>query len=90
MKSLVISNRIVKPKINLGRLQTIENRLIEIGSAEFQELCDSYLNKDRKRLFAFWSGRFYGGKQKTSKGTPDLFFELSNGNFIEKRSRQSL
>ncbi|PID83837.1 hypothetical protein CSB09_04010, partial [Candidatus Gracilibacteria bacterium] len=63
----------------MSRLQTIENRLKEINGTVFQELCDSYLAiKDNNYLAISRTGS-QTGKQKTTKGTPDTFFQLPNG-----------
>jgi hypothetical protein len=66
----------------MSRLQTIENRLKEINGTVFQELCDSYLTIRDNNYLAISRTGSQIGKQKTTKGTPDSFFLLPNGNFL--------
>lgn len=66
----------------MSRLQTIENRLKEINGTVFQELCDSYLIIRDHNYLAISRTGSQTGKQKTTKGTPDTFFQLPNGNFL--------
>lgn len=66
----------------MSRLQTIENRLKEINGTVFQELCDSYLTIRDNNYLAISRTGSQIGKQKTTKGTPDTFFQLPNGNFL--------
>lgn len=66
----------------MSRLQTIENRLKEINGTVFQELCDSYLIIRDNNYLAISRTGSQTGKQKTTKGTPDTFFQLPNGNFL--------
>ena len=66
----------------MSRLQEIENRLSSINGAAFQELCDSYLKLKNNNYRAFSRAGSQSGKQKTTKGTPDSFFLLPNGNFL--------
>ena len=66
----------------MSRLQTIENRLKEINGTIFQELCDSYLTIRDNNYLAISRTGSQTGKQKTTKGTPDTFFQLPNGNFL--------
>jgi DNA polymerase III delta prime subunit len=62
-----------------GRLQLIEQKLIAIDSAGFQNLCDSYLVLHEQEFTSFNRTGSQLGKQKTIKGTPDTFYRLSNG-----------
>ena len=71
-----------KKSNNMSRLQTIENRLKEINGTIFQELCDSYLTIRDINYLAISRTGSQTGKQKTTKGTPDTFFQLPNGNFL--------
>ena len=66
----------------MSRLQTIENKLQEINGTVFQELCDSYLTITSDNYSAISRTGSQIGKQKTTKGTPDTFFQLPNGNFL--------
>lgn len=66
----------------MGRLQTIENKLSEINPTVFQELCDSFLVLRNKNYSAFSRTGSQKGKQKTTKGTPDTFLLLPNGQYV--------
>ncbi|MFF2589641.1 hypothetical protein ACFVSS_17450 [Peribacillus butanolivorans] len=66
----------------MSRLQTIENRLMEINETVFQELCDSYLILRNSNYASFARTGSQTGKQKTTKGTPDSFFLLPDGKYI--------
>ncbi|WP_438711176.1 hypothetical protein ACSTS3_21785 [Aquimarina muelleri] len=66
----------------MSRLQTIENQLKAINGAVFQELCDSYLTIRKKNYSGLSRVGSQTGKQKTTRGTPDSFFLLPNGNYL--------
>lgn len=66
----------------MGRLQAIENGLIKINQAAFQDLCDTFLALRNINYSAFSRTGSQSGKQKTVKGTPDSFLLLPNGKFI--------
>ena len=66
----------------MSRLQAIENELLSINSAAFQELCDSFLALRNSNYSAFSRTGSQSGKQKTIKGTPDTFLLLPNGKYI--------
>ncbi|MFC7321064.1 hypothetical protein [Halobacillus campisalis] len=66
----------------MTRLQSIENSLKEINETVFQELCDSLLIRRNNNYSAFSRTGSQSGKQKTTVGTPDSFFLLSNGKYI--------
>ncbi|MDQ0253928.1 hypothetical protein J2S74_001301 [Evansella vedderi] len=66
----------------MSRLQTIENRLMEINETVFQELCDSFLILRNSNYATFARTGSQTGKQKTTKGTPDSFFLLPDGKYI--------
>ena len=62
------------------RLQLIEQNIATLNGAAFQNLCDAYLalrEPDLASLNRFGSQK---GKEKTTPGTPDTIFHLSNGN----------
>jgi hypothetical protein len=62
-----------------GRLKLIEQQLIGIDSAAFQNLCDVYLSlREQERISINRTGSMLG-KQKTVKGTPDTFYRLADG-----------
>lgn len=62
-----------------GRLKLIEQQLLGIDSAAFQNLCDIYLALREQEFISFNRIGSQLGKQKTVKGTPDTFFRLSDG-----------
>lgn len=66
----------------MSRLQAIENRLLSINQAAFQNLCDSFLALRNTNYSAFSRTGSQSGKQKTVKGTPDTFLLLPNGKYI--------
>ena len=66
----------------MKRLQSVENALIEINEAVFQELCDTFLALRDKNYIAFSRVGSQSGKQKSIKGTPDAFKLLPNGKYI--------
>ena len=66
----------------MSRFQSIEDELRSINGTVFQELCDSYLKRRNENYRAFSRTGSQVGKQKTTKGTPDSFFLLSNGNYL--------
>ena len=60
----------------MTRLQAIENALLSINQAAFQELCDSFLLLRNNNYSSFSRTGSQDGKQKTIKGTPDTFLLL--------------
>ncbi len=66
----------------MSRLQAIENELLSINQAAFQELCDSFLALRNSNYSAFSRTGSQSGKQKTVKGTPDTFLLLPSGKYI--------
>lgn len=62
-----------------NRLKLIEQQLIGIDSAGFQNLCDVYLGLRENEISSMQRTGSQLGKQKTVKGTPDTFFRLSDG-----------
>jgi hypothetical protein len=66
----------------MSRLQDIENNLLSINDAVFQELCDCFLSLRNDNYKAFSRIGSQIGKQKTIKGTPDTFLLLPNGKYI--------
>ncbi|SFT71233.1 hypothetical protein SAMN04489724_1758 [Algoriphagus locisalis] len=59
-----------------GRLQLIEQKLIAIDPAGFQNLCDTYLMMREEGVRSFNRTGSQLGKQKTKIGTPDSFVRL--------------
>lgn len=68
--------------MNMGRLQAIETALLEINEAVFQELCDSFLVIRHREYVAFSRTGSQLGKQKTVRGTPDMFLLLHDKKYI--------
>ena len=66
----------------MATLQSIEQALQTINPTIFQELCDSFLALRNENYKALSRTGSQTGKQKTTRGTPDTFFLLSNGNYI--------
>lgn len=61
-----------------GRLQLIEQKLIAIDPAGFQNLCDAYLMMREEGVRSFNRTGSQLGKQKTKIGTPDSFVRLDD------------
>jgi len=61
-----------------GRLQLIEQKLLAIDGAEFQNLCDNYLSLREDEYSSLSRSGSQLGKQKTIVGTPDTFLRLSD------------
>jgi hypothetical protein len=61
------------------RLKLIEQQLLGIDSAAFQNLCDLYLKFREQEFTSFNRTGSQLGKQKTVQGTPDTFFRLADG-----------
>ena len=61
-----------------GRLQLIEQKLLAIDGAAFQNLCDNYLSLREDEYSSFNRSGSQLGKQKTVIGTPDTFLRLSD------------
>jgi hypothetical protein len=60
-----------------GRLQLIEQKLLAIDGASFQNLCDNYLSLREDEYSSLNRSGSQFGKQKTAVGTPDTFLRLS-------------
>lgn len=61
-----------------GRLQLIEQKLLAIDGAGFQNLCDNYLSLREEEYSSLNRSGSQLGKQKTIVGTPDTFLRLSD------------
>ena len=66
----------------MSKFQKIENSLIEINGAVFQELCDKLISRNIRDISGISRTGNQVGKQKTRKGTPDTFILMQNGNYI--------
>jgi hypothetical protein len=73
-----------------GRLKLIEQQLIGIDSAAFQNLCDVYLALREQEFASINRTGSQFGKQKTVKGTPDTFFRLADGSlrYVEYTTKE--
>lgn len=65
-----------------GRLKLIEQQLVGINDAVFQNLCDTYLILREKHQISFNRTGSQIGKQKTVKGSPDTYFRNQSGGLI--------
>ncbi len=61
-----------------GRLQLIEQKLLAIDGAKFQNLCDTYLSLREDEYSSLNRSGSQLGKQKTVVGTPDTFLRVSD------------
>ncbi len=66
----------------MTKLQEIENKLLSVNDAVFQNVCDAYLFYTEPNFQDINRTGSQKGKQKTTKGTPDTFFTLPNGKYI--------
>jgi hypothetical protein len=64
------------------KLQEIENKLLSINDAVFQNLCDAYLYFTEKEYPEINRSGSQRGKQKPIKGTPDSYFQLPSGMYV--------
>lgn len=66
----------------MNRQQAIENALIAIDPAIFQELGDNYLSRRIANHASFMRVGSQTGKQKTVAGTPDTALRMPSGKYI--------
>lgn len=64
------------------QITQIEKALSETSSTTFQELCNALFYIKHPELTAFGKVGSQIGTEKTTKGTPDSYISLPNGNFI--------
>ncbi|MFI5162976.1 MAG: hypothetical protein ACHQHN_16970, partial [Sphingobacteriales bacterium] len=65
----------------MTKLQEIEQKLISVNDAVFQNICDAILfviERNSENINRTGSQK---GKQKTIKGTPDAYFTYPNGRY---------
>jgi hypothetical protein len=72
----------------MSRLSQIEERLISISEAAFQELCDHYLALHHADYKAYSRRGSQVGKENTVPGTPDTFFLLEDGRYLFMEATQ--
>ncbi len=64
----------------VSKINQIQTKLSEIGSAKFHQLCEAYLHRrGYERINSI--GRTIGS-DKDAKGTPDTFISLPNGKYV--------
>ncbi len=64
----------------MAKITSIKERINQLDAGSFQILCDAYLSKEGyPNLVALGT---MSGTTKTTKGTPDTYFCISNGNYI--------
>lgn len=64
----------------MSKINQIQNKLRELDGGKFQKLAESYLyKKGYKRIYALGS---VVGKDKTRKGTPDIFIPTTDGKYV--------
>jgi len=66
----------------MNQLSSIKERLKNSNETEFQELCDSFLSLRNRGYKAYSRTGAHDVKQKTTKGTPDLFVQMPNGLYL--------
>ena len=64
----------------MATLVSIKQRIDQLGSGEFQILCDAYLS--RKGYQNIVSLGTKAGSHKTTKGTPDTYFYTDDGKYV--------
>ena len=65
----------------MSKVRTIEQKLITISPGDYQRLCDEYLKlKLRSSKIVTLGTR--DGSSKTTKGTPDSYFDIGEGKYI--------
>ncbi len=64
----------------MSKINQIANKLLELGSGEFEKLANSYLAKKEYKLITAIGS--VAGSNKTRKGTPDALFEHSNKKYV--------
>lgn len=66
----------------MNQLSSIKERLRNMNGADFQELCDSFLSLRNRDYKSYSRTGAHDVKQKTTRGTPDSFFQMSNGLYL--------
>lgn len=62
-------------------IETIKQRIRQLDGGAFQSLCDAFLEKERQGV-TFMSLGSHAGTMKTTRGTPDTYYVMSNGNYV--------
>ena len=66
----------------MSKLQQIEKALESVNDAVFQDICDAFLYYTQDNYQDITRVGTTIAKQKTSKGTPDTYFLLPNGQYV--------
>jgi hypothetical protein len=66
----------------MSKLHEIEEKLISVNDAVFQNICDALLYYTEDNYPDISRTGSVIGKQKTRKGTPDTYFILPNGRYV--------
>jgi len=64
------------------KIQEIEEKLMKINGAVFQDLCDTYIFNTEPSCNNIHREGSQRGKQKTVKGTPDSYYILPSGKYV--------
>lgn len=65
----------------MSKITAIENAIIQLGSAEFQKFCDTFLSCFDKYGMVHGFG-MQSGTSKTTIGNPDTYFRKENGKYV--------
>ena len=68
-------------EFNMGDYKTIERELLGVGQAVLQDIVFQIMHKRYSPINIVNLGSA-SSVQTTRKGTPDVFIQLSNGNYI--------
>ena len=66
----------------MNQLSSIKERLKNLNDTEFQEICDCFLSLRNRDYKAYSRTGAHNIKQKTTRGTPDLFIQMPNGLYL--------
>ena len=64
----------------MANIESIKQKILQLDSGSFQNLCDSYLYKTGYPSIVSLGGE--AGTRKTTLGTPDTYFIASNGKYV--------
>ena len=74
------TKKYVERRRDMATINSVKNRINQLNQASFQILCDELLSKEGyPNIVAFGT---QAGAEKTTPGTPDTFFCLSNGKYV--------
>lgn len=64
----------------MANIESIKQKILQLDAGSFQNLCDSYLYKTGYSSIVSLGGE--AGTRKTTLGTPDTYFIVSNGKYV--------